>query len=146
MRVCDGRGSMRECGPYEVEPLDPHIYSVSTCARHERRAGTERTWEARAVEFIGGVQYCFHFDRSSHDAFLKRISRGTRALRESTTASVAHMNRKTRHPKTWRRTLLHPAPRRPVKVCRPKSNADAPFGQCTSGRWSSLARPHCFEG
>ena len=31
VRVCDGRGSMRECGPFEVGPLDPSISSVSTC-------------------------------------------------------------------------------------------------------------------
>ena len=77
--------SMCECAMGE----DPtSIYSASTCARHERRAGTERTWEVRAVQFIGGVQYCFHFDRSSHDAFLKCISRGTQALREKSTHSA----------------------------------------------------------
>ena len=78
---------------------------------------------------MGGVQSCFHFDRSSHDAFLKCISRGTQALREKSTAPVAHMYRKTRHPKSWKMQLLHPDPRRPVKVCSPKSNADAQHGQ-----------------
>ena len=78
--------------------------------------------------------------------FMKRISRSTQALRESSTAPVAHKNPTTRHPKTWNKQLLHAAPRRPVKVCSPKSNADAPFGQCQGGGWRSLARPHCFEG
>ena len=94
---------------------------------------------------MGGVQCGLHFDWSSHDAFLKCIQSSTQALRESSTAPVAHMNPKTLHPKACAEPLLHPAPRRPVKVCRSKSNADAPFGQCTSGRWRSLARPHCFE-
>ena len=88
-----------------------------------------------------GVQCCFHFDRSSHDAFLKCISRGTQALREKSTAPVAHMNQTTRHPKTWRRTLLHPAPRRPVKVCCPKSNADAQHRLAQGGRWNLSRDP-----
>ena len=73
------------------------------------------------MEFIGGVQYCFHFDRSSHDAFLKCIRRSARALRESSTAPAAHMNRMTRHPKDCKMQLLHPDPRRQVNVCYTKS-------------------------
>ena len=87
-----------------------------------------------------GVQYCFHFDWSSHDVFMKRISRGTQALRESSTAPVAHKNQTTRHPTTWNKQLLHAAPRRPVKVCSPKSNADAPFGASAQVAGGCLSR------
>ena len=77
--------------------LAPHTLAAWACKQSMKVAdqgGPVHGW---------AVQCGLHFDWSSHVVLLKRFSRSTRALRESTTAPVAHMNRKTRRTKTWKK-------------------------------------------